>query len=71
MAHNLEVMLIIITALLGCLGGVLTMISGYVASKLGKLTESIESLNVKIAVVIEKIDSHDHRIKTIETKIGD
>lgn len=71
MPYNLEVMLIVITALLGCIGGVLSLISGYVASKLGKLTDSVESLNVKIAIVIEKLDSHDHRIKVIERKMGE
>jgi len=69
MADHIQVMLIVLTALIGCIGGVLSLISGYVAAKLGKLTDSVESLNVKIAVVIEKLDSHDHRIKVIETKI--
>lgn len=33
---------------------------------LGRLVHSVESLNVKIAVIIEKIDTHEKRISKLE-----
>lgn len=66
MQYNLEV----ITALLGFIGGILALMGGYIAKQLAKMAMSVEKLNVRIAVVIEKLDSHDRRIKVLENKSG-
>ena len=63
-AYNIEV----ITALLGFIGGILALIGTYVASQLTKLASSVDSLNIKIAVVIEKLENHDKRIAKLEGK---
>jgi hypothetical protein len=34
---------------------------------LSKLVQSVEALNVKIAVIIEKIDTHEKRITKLES----
>lgn len=60
----------IAVTLLGFIGGLLTFIAGFIASKLSKLTDSVDLLNVRVAVVIERMDNHDQRIREIETKIN-
>jgi len=60
--YNIQV----ITALLGFIGGVLAIIGGYIANKLGHMTNSVDMLNIKIAVVIEKLENHDRRIEKLE-----
>jgi hypothetical protein len=62
MAYNLEV----IVALLGFIGGVLSLIGAYIANKLVHMTNSVDNLNIRIAVVIEKLENHDRRIEKLE-----
>jgi len=47
----------------------MTVMGGYVDSQFGDLTESVASLNVKIAVVIEKVEAHDSDIRDNGDKI--
>lgn len=43
-----------------------TAIGLYAVHILSKLQNSVEGLNVKIAVVVEKIDGHERRIERLE-----
>ena len=36
-----------------------------------QLVESIQELNIKVAIVIEKVNSHEHRIEQTEGRIKD
>lgn len=38
----------------------------YATNELSSLRKSTEALNVKIAVVIEKVESHENRLKRLE-----
>ena len=40
----------------------------YVAKTLHEMGASVQELNVKIAVVIEKVGNHDERIRRLEDK---
>lgn len=62
MTYHMEVF----TGLMGFIGGLLAIIGGYIASKLGHMTDSVDLLNVKLAVVIEKLEHHDKRISKLE-----
>lgn len=49
------------------------LISGcavYLTSVLSGLKNSVDELNIKIAIVIEKTNAHEKRIEKIEDKIG-
>lgn len=59
MPHILEI-------LLGCLATAATFIFNKAAKNLELLTVSVESLNTKIAVIVERVDSHEKRIDRIE-----
>lgn len=43
-----------------------TAIAGYGVYVLSKLQTSVEELNIKIAVVVEKLDSHEKRLTRLE-----
>ena len=50
-------------------GFVLVYLFNKMTQDLSKLTASVEQLNIKIAVICERIESHDSRIKNIEGKV--
>lgn len=50
------------------IGTVCTGIFGYIATSLGKMGDSVKELNIKLAVVIERLEYHDERIKKLEDK---
>lgn len=54
--------------LLAVIGTILLGIGGYIARSLGKLTEGVQELNVKIAVVISQLSQHEDRLKRLEDK---
>jgi len=59
------------TALELILSGLGSILLIFLTSLLGeakKLRVGVESLNLKIAVIIEKIDSHERRIGNLENK---
>jgi len=58
----------IVTAGVIGMGG---LIAGAVIRKMERLILSIESLNVKVAVVISKLESHEKRIAYLELKRGE
>ena len=60
----------IIASLLGFIGGVLALLGGYIAKQISKIVSSVDALNIKIAIVIEKIQGHEKRIVNIEKKLG-
>jgi hypothetical protein len=43
---------------------------GWFAYEMRKMRESVESLNIKIAVVIRDVDNHEHRLNRLEEKNG-
>ncbi len=44
-------------------------IAGWVARSIDKMRDSVEHLNVQIAVVISRTDSHEQRISKLEDKV--
>jgi hypothetical protein len=40
----------------------------WVARSISKMSESVEQLNLKMAAVLEKINSHEHRIARLEDR---
>lgn len=56
-------------AILATIGFVLVYLFNKMTQDLSKLTTSVEQLNIKIAVICERIESHDSRIKNIEGKV--
>jgi len=44
-------------------------IAVYALGQFRKMRESVEILNIQIAVVISRLDTHDHRISRIEEKL--
>lgn len=56
-----------ITKLLAQLSNpILTACAIYIAHKLGELSKSIDELNTKIAVIVERVDTHEKRITKLE-----
>lgn len=43
---------------------------GWFAYEMRKMRESVESLNIKIAVVIRDVDNHERRLSRLEEKNG-
>lgn len=64
--YNIQVILVVIGALLGFIGGILALIGAYIANKFGHMTNSVDKLNISIAVVIETLQNHDRRIEKLE-----
>lgn len=62
----ITVLLGIIGAVLSFIGWVLAMVGRSIAEKFGQMTNSVDTLNIKIAVVIEKLENHDRRIEKLE-----
>jgi hypothetical protein len=50
------------------LGSLALQVFGRVSKDLDKLITSVDELNVKIAVVIAKVDNHDSRLTKLEEK---
>jgi hypothetical protein len=50
------------------MGTIFTGICGYIATSLGKMNESVRELNIKLAVVIERLEYHDERLKRLEER---
>lgn len=48
------------------LGAIFTVIMGLAVKELQKVRSSVDTLNVKIAVVIEKINGHEKRLSKLE-----
>lgn len=47
---------------------ILVPIAIQAVSVLSSLKKSVEELNVKIAVIVNRVDSHEHRIGKLEEK---
>jgi len=60
---------IVFEVLLSCLGTLCVFFFNRISKDIGRMTDSVEQLNVKVAVVCEKIENHDNRIKAIERKM--
>lgn len=52
--------------LLPVLGTLLTGILGYIAKTIHDLSTNLQELNIKIAVVVEQISTHEKRIAKLE-----
>lgn len=51
-----------------CLGFFLVRLFNQVSLDLRRLVDSVENLNVKMAVIVEKTDHHERRISRLEEK---
>jgi hypothetical protein len=54
--------------LLSVIGALLIAMGGYIARCLSQLTISVQELNIRIAVVVSRMDDHDKRITHLENK---
>lgn len=52
----------------GLFGFMALGIAGWVARSISNMSESVEQLNIKIAVLLTRIDSHESRISKLEDK---
>ena len=59
----------IFEVIMATLGFILVYLFNKMTQDLSKLTTSVEQLNIKIAVICERVESHDSRIKNIEEKV--
>lgn len=50
------------------IGALLIALVGWCAKSLSEMSRSVQTLNVKLAVVLEKLDTHEHRIAKLETE---
>lgn len=57
-----------VSSLLAMLGFTCVYILNRMSATVDKATESIEKLNTNVAVVIERIEYHDERIKKLEER---
>ncbi len=60
---------LVFEVLLSCLGTLCVFFFNRISKDLGRMTDSVEQLNIKVAVVCEKIENHDNRIKSLEGKL--
>jgi ascorbate-specific PTS system EIIC-type component UlaA len=58
----------VVSASFAIIGFLIVAIGAWIANSLGKLTDSVQALNVSMAVVVEKINSHEERIEKLEQK---
>lgn len=49
------------------MGTLLLGVAGYIANQMKRLTDGVEQLNLKMAVVVERVDSHEKRLSKLET----
>ncbi len=56
--------------MLGALGVVMTAVGSWIALCIQRLTDSIGALNEKMAVVVNKVDTHETRIVRLEERKG-
>ena len=61
-------MIMFLDLALTLLGGVLSFVGWSISKDIRRLTISVDDLNVKMAVVIEKIQSHERRIQSLEKR---
>lgn len=54
---------------LGIIGSMTLIIGNRISKDIHKLTESVDTLNCRMATIIERVDSHEKRINKIEEKI--
>ena len=59
---------ILIQATLSIIGALILFIFSQAISELKKVRSSIESLNIKIAVICEQVSGHEKRITSLEDK---
>jgi len=64
----MEITLFIIGLLVTVIGSLGLIILNSMKDEMKMGSKSVEKLNVKIAVVIERIEYHDERIKRLEEK---
>lgn len=68
MGHDLDIKFIL-QLLLTTLGTMSVYLFNKISQDIKRMTDSVEALNVKVAVVCEKIENHDNRIKNLEGKL--
>jgi len=61
----------ILNLLLATCGFLLTAIAGWFVLEFREMRKSVEELNIKIASIITKIETHEVRIERIEGHLSD
>ena len=59
---------LLIECLLGLVGGLGTFILSGMAKDVKEVSKNIGLLNERMAIIVERVDSHEGRIKTLEKK---
>lgn len=57
---------LVVQLALACVGTLLLGIGSRISSSLVELTESVKSLNIKMAVIVEKVETHEQRLSRLE-----
>lgn len=52
----------------GLFGFMALSIAGWVAFSIDRMRESVEQLNVKMAVIVERTDNHEKRLERLEER---
>lgn len=68
--YNIQVIAVVIASFLGFIGGTLALIGTYIANKIGHMTNSMDALNVRVAVVIERLENQDKKIDNQDKRIS-
>lgn len=58
----------LLDVLVGCIGSLSLLIFSGISGQLKLLTGSVNELAIKIAVVIEKTENHENRLKRLEER---
>lgn len=59
----------LLQVLLGMIGTMTLIIGNKIAKDIHKLTESVDTLNIKLATIVERVDHHEKRITKIEERV--
>lgn len=54
---------------LSIVGTMTLAIGNKIAKDIHKLTESVDTLNIKLATIVERVDHHEKRITKIEERV--
>ena len=55
---------------LSIVGTMTLLIGNKIAKDIHKLTESVDTLNIKLATIVERVDHHEKRITKIEDRVS-
>lgn len=62
----IEVYVAIATLICAIIGGLITVIMNGILQTLNKLNISVSELNIKMGIMIERVDNHEKRLSHLE-----